>query len=405
MLKGKKTVLFVNSNFPYGGASANLLRYFSIGLANQHCEIEVIISGGNYYGNKIEGENLKKGMIEGVPYKHLCFLNHPRNYFGKVLDNICSFCSPILYLIKLTFKRKVDLIIVYNTTFLSSLNYVILKHILQKKLVIILPEFYEKPKCNFFSLHLFKWYSFFFGIRYIVKYADGFIVLSTYLRDFLKNQLKSLKPIYIMPNLIDPDMFDSGWVNPFREGKITIGYAGTPVRKDGILDLMASFSILHNKFPDTHLLIIGDLTNGSTVVPQLKKYAEELDVSDEITFTGLVSYKNIPLLLNSCQILTLTRPNGIFAEAGFPTKLGEYFCCKKPVVITIVGDIPKYFINEEHAILVEPENIESIVSGFEKILYNKELSEKISINAYHWMDANLNYKNASQNITRFLSEF
>ena len=123
---------------------------------------------------------------------------------------------------------------------------------------------------------------------------------------------------------------------------------------------------------------------------------------ENISFTGLVSHNRIPDLLNSCQILALTRPNGIFAEAGFPTKLSEYFACKKPVVITSVGDIPRYFSNEENVILVIPENIESIVAGFEILLKNKDLAERISQNGYNWMDQNTNYLNISPDISLFL---
>jgi glycosyltransferase involved in cell wall biosynthesis len=102
--------------------------------------------------------------------------------------------------------------------------------------------------------------------------------------------------------------------------------------------------------------------------------------------------------------LALTRPNGIFSEAGFPTKLGEYFACKKPVVITRVGDIPKYFKNEEHIILVEPGNIESIVNGFEVLINRPNLSDKISKESYVWMDQNLNYLNVSLTIDLFIDK-
>jgi glycosyltransferase involved in cell wall biosynthesis len=130
----------------------------------------------------------------------------------------------------------------------------------------------------------------------------------------------------------------------------------------------------------------------------------EIGVNEDcITFTGLQSHIKVPQLLLSCQILALTRPNGIFAEAGFPTKLGEYLSCKKPVLITKVGDIPKYFTNEEHVILVEPENIQSIVYGFEKIITDKKLSEILCLRGYAWMDENLNYVNQSKRISEFIN--
>jgi len=129
---------------------------------------------------------------------------------------------------------------------------------------------------------------------------------------------------------MDPNIFQLSDVKPFIENKITIGYAGTPTRKDGAMDLIESFSILNKKYPGTHLLIIGDVVDPKkSILPELQHRVTELGVDKNITFTGLVPFSRMPALLNSCQILALTRPHGIFAEAGFPTKLGEYFACKK----------------------------------------------------------------------------
>jgi glycosyltransferase involved in cell wall biosynthesis len=239
----------------------------------------------------------------------------------------------------------------------------------------------------------------------LVRYADKFIVFSNYLKEYLSNRLKSSKDILIMPNLTDPKRFEINDIKPFKPNKITIGYVGTPTQKDGVLDLIKSFSIINNKYPNTHLLIIGDITNGDTIVPGLKKYASENGVKDDcITFTGLQSHRVVPQLLLSCQILALTRPKGIAAEAGFPTKLGEYLSCRKPVLITKVGDIPNYFKNEEHVILVEPENIESITHGFETIIINKKLSDELGLNGYKWMDENLNYVTQSKKISEFINK-
>jgi glycosyltransferase involved in cell wall biosynthesis len=171
-----------------------------------------------------------------------------------------------------------------------------------------------------------------------------------------------------------------------------------------VLDLIKSFSLLNQKYPNTHLLIIGDITNGKTIIPPLKEFVRSFNVEGNITFTGLVSHEIVPEVLHSCQILALTRPRGVFAEAGFPTKLGEYFACKKPVVITDVGDIPRYFTNEEHVMLVEAENIGSITKGFERLLVEPGLAERLSLNGYTWMNNNLNHEMATQNIDRFLGQ-
>lgn len=402
MQKNKKIVLISYKNFPYGGASANLLRLFALSLTRYNNEVEVILPTGNYYGDKIDKNIKRAGNVDRVLYKHLCFINHPKNYFGKILDNFLGLYLLVLYLIKKSWKTKLDMIIIYNTTFIRTLILLITKQLLGTKLIIILPEFYEKPTTSIFSLKSAKWYGFYLSMRYLVRYSDGYIVVSSYLERYLREELKIKKNIFLMPNLTDTGRFNLSDVKPYIENKITIGYAGTPTRKDGVIDLMKSFCVLNKEYPMTHLLIIGDITNGKTLVPKLKEYANKLGILDNVTFTGLVSHSVIPSILHSCQILALTRPTGVFAEAGFPVKLGEYFACKKPVVITRVGDIPKYLINEKHIILVEPENIESIVNGFKKLITDQELARTLCNNAYTWMDENLNYINVAAKIDRFL---
>lgn len=399
----RKKIVIITSMFPYGGAGANLMRYFALSLARENNDVEVIIPTGCYYGSKIDANRKRYGKIEYVRYRHLGLINHPRNYFGKFIDNTLGIILPFFYLFQKTVKKDLDLVIVYSPSLFSLGSCLAAKIFFRKKLLVILPEFYEKPK--HFSLSLFDWYSFYFGIKCLVRYADKFIVMSYYLKQYLNSRLKNPKDILIMPNLTDPRKFESHASQPFIKDKITIGYVGTPTRKDGINDLIKSFGVLNRKYTNTHLLIIGDITNGNSIVPDLKKYASEIGISkDCITFTGLQSHNVIPGLLLSCQVLALTRPNGIFAEAGFPTKLGEYFSCKKPVLITRVGDIPKYLKNEDHVILVEPENIESIVEGFERIMTDKKLNDKLCVNGYKWMDANLNYVNQSKRISEFVNK-
>lgn len=397
-------VLFASA-FPYGGASANFLRNFTFALKDAGHNVEVILPTGAYYGKKIDQQNIRKGVINGVKYQRLGFIYHPRNWFGKIIDNLLGIILPFFFLLNRGLSKRIEIIILYNPQFLSLFFHLISKFLLRKKILLILPEFYEKPKGNIFSLSMIKWYDFYFCIKYLAKYADKFIVLSTYLEKYISSKLYKTKDIMILPNLTDPNLFSQTGIKEFKEGYITIGYVGTPTRKDGVLDLITSFSIINKKYPNTHLLIIGDITNGNTIVPQLQKYAQQLSITqNSITFTGLTSHFKIPSLLLSCQIFALTRPSGIFAEAGFPTKLGEYFACKKPVVVTRVGDLNKYFKDKEHVVFAEPNNIASIVNALEYLIINPKKAIEIGLNGYNWMNENLNYINQAKKITEFIEK-
>ncbi len=399
----KKIAILVTGNFPFGGASANFLRNLSLGLAKEENDIEVLIPTGNYYGNKVDVNSKRKGNIDGVSYKHLGYINHPKNYLGKILDLTLGLILPMVYLIKKSLFNKLDVILVYDLTFLNITLLLFTKFITNNKLVIIVPEFYEKPKNRFHSLRTLNWYSFYFSLKYLVRYADGIIVLTSYMNNYIKSELGYKRNIIVVANVIDPDRFDIGKVKPFSKDKITIGYCGTPTRKDGIQDLLKSFSILNKRNHKTHLLIIGDITNGGSIIQNLEKDTLALGIKDNVTFTGLVSYNKMPGLLKSCQILALIRPQGIVSDAGFPTKLGEYFASKIPVVVTKVGDIPRYFKDEKQVILVEPGQIENIVEGFERLINSKELQQELTFNAFQWLEKNINYRIVGANVSSFIN--
>lgn len=401
-LKHIKIVTY--GNFPFGGSVANLLRNFAFSLSTTF-NVEVVLPTGNYFGNKIDSNSKRKGQIKNVTYKHLCFINHPKGLFGKLVDNLCGFILPFFYCIKESVKRRLDLIILYDTTFTNVFVFLLIKLLLNKKLIIFIPDYYEKPKCSLRTIiPLINWYNFYFGLHYLVRYADSYIVVSHFLKDYLSKTLAIKKPIQVLPSLLNIDDFEVVDSVPYKANCITIGYTGTPTYRDGVVDLIKSFGELCKRHTNLQLLIIGDVVGGESVIPPLRTLAKEIGVEEKITFTGLVSFKEIPRLICSCQILALTRPAGVFAEAGFPTKLGEYFAARKPVVITQVGDIPKYFTPDKHIIMVRPNDIESIVNGFEKLIKDEGLINTLSENAYIWMLENLFYKNVSGKICSFIND-
>jgi hypothetical protein len=182
----KKYIKIVTyDNFPFGGAPANYLRYFALSLSlNEKNDVEVIMPTGNFYANKTDLNNSKTGQIEKIKYRHLCYVKHPKKFFGKLLDNLCGIALPLIFFLNEHIKKKVDVIIVYNTGFFATLTLLLIKKITNKKLIIILPECYEKPT-KLYSLAGFHWLSFYIGITYLVQYADKFIVLTDYLKNYL----------------------------------------------------------------------------------------------------------------------------------------------------------------------------------------------------------------------------
>ena len=297
-----------------------------------------------------------------------------------------------------------DFIILYHISFITILPFYFIKLFKKQKFIVILPEFYEKPEAPFYKYQSLNWWNFYLGIKYLAGIANGFVVLTYYLEKFIKNRYGSEIPIIILPGLVDTEDFAESNFKEKYNSIITIGYVGTPTHKDGVIHLLESFAQLLKEFDNCRLNIIGDITNGGSVLPSLKMKAKSLNIEDKVEFKGLVEHHRVPDLLSECDILTLTRPNGIFAEAGFPSKLGEYFAAKRPIVITNVGDVPHYFTHGKELVIVEPESIYSIVEGFKYLINYPSDSRTIAINGFKWMTDNLKYKEAINKILNFINE-
>jgi glycosyltransferase involved in cell wall biosynthesis len=203
--------------------------------------------------------------------------------------------------------------------------------------------------------------------------------------------------------IVQPNLTDFKFWEPVKiEIKYTLGYSGAPFLKDGLSDLFRAINILRNMNINVTLLVIGDITFGKSLVPALKLECEKLGISEKVTFTGLVESSEVKKYLSECNILTITRPSTIQTKAGFPTKLGEYFASKRPVLATNFGDMDKYFTDGLDIIFAECGNPESIALKIKWMLNNSKELELISKKGFDTANQLLEYKNSVNRIINFL---
>ena len=403
--KTNNILLITASNFPFGGASANVLRLLTTGFVKTNRKVDVLLQRGKQFG-KTDNTDKRTENYKGVSYTYCGYLSRPANYFKKFIDTLAGiFIPPIIVAIK-KLKNKVDCVLVYNGRAYESVVLLVICKILRITIINYVVEWFDKETVAPRWWKFPKWWDFLFLMTFLNKCFSGLVVTSQYLKKYyVKKGVKS-DNILIQPNLLDISMFENhGKLIPNREKKARIGYCGTPTRKDGINDLFLSFQIVQKMYADSELIIIGDSTDKSSLIPKLEEKAIELGIFEKVKFTGLVGHKEIPMLLNSCDILVLARPSGKFAEAGFPTKLGEYMACQKPVVITKVGDIPLYLKDKANAMLAEPDNPISVASKINYLIENPEKAKEIGENGCLWANNKLDYVKSTQVIGKFLDMF
>ena len=172
---------------------------------------------------------------------------------------------------------------------------------------------------------------------------------------------------------------------------------------DEIIDLLDAFDILLQQNKNFQLILIGDLTNVSNNISvKLNYYFEKYP--SQIKCTGYLKSSEVASLLANSDILINPRPSGISAEAGFPTKLGEYFAAKKPVIATRVGDLIKYFNDDEILILTEPNNPIDLADKILRLAQDNDKMRKLGSNGYKWMMTNLHYNISALKLIQFIEK-
>lgn len=109
-----------------------------------------------------------------------------------------------------------------------------------------------------------------------------------------------------------------------------IGYVGVMGQQEGIDHLLSAMAYIvkEKKRDDIHLGLVG----GGTELAALKKYAESLNISNFVTFTGRVSDEEMLAMLNTADICVNPDLANEMNDKSTMNKIMEYMALGKPIV-------------------------------------------------------------------------
>ena len=136
---------------------------------------------------------------------------------------------------------------------------------------------------------------------------------------------------------------------------------------------------MHNLLHDQKLFLTL-MSNGEDRT-QLERYAQEHSMETQIHFTGFVS--DAPQYLKAFDVFVLPS-----LKEGLPYGLLEAGRAELACVASNVGGIPEIIEHEKNGLLIDPRNVDSIVSSFESLANDAEkcrafgaaLHEKVTTN-------------------------
>jgi glycosyltransferase involved in cell wall biosynthesis len=384
--------IVLNEPYPHGKACTNRVHYYAKGLTELNEQVEIIIPRAkrNTSGNAVNSEI--RGIFENVPFVYtpgITTRTHSalRNKYYDMKGLIRAF----FYLLKN--RKNIDIILLVSN--LPS-------HIILFKIVSLLTGsgyLAEKSEIPFKSKKIN--YADKVYIRNIYKLFDGFIVISNYLKIYFTGIARKDVKIHIVPILLNSDEFLKYNVGK-PQYKKSIVYAGTlDENKDGALTLVKAFRLVHKKFPETKLIMIGSANHPSDS-QKLNHIIDELDLQNEIVLTGYISREEMIGYMMNATVLVLAKPDNIQSKACFPTKLGEYLITGKPVIVTRVGEIPLYLKDGKNAWLAEPDNPRDFADRIVEAFSEENTARKLGMNGRKLAMNEFDYRSNTLRLKEFM---
>jgi glycosyltransferase involved in cell wall biosynthesis len=215
--------------------------------------------------------------------------------------------------------------------------------------------------------------------RYNTTAADKVVVVSSHLRDYLRDRGVPPDKLVLTFNAADVRRFPSARsdVEEIRarqnlRGALVVGFVGSLKRWHGVDVLVSAFPQCLAERPDMRLLIVGD----GPLRHHLEALAKREGVMEHVTFTGNVAHAEIPAYISAMDIAVCPAP-AIPGHHLSPLKLFEYMAAARPIVAARFSDVPSIVQDAQNGILVAPGNTGELAAAILQLARDPDLRKRL----------------------------
>ncbi len=167
-----------------------------------------------------------------------------------------------------------------------------------------------------------------------VKFMDGLTVITPALREQLCAETKfDNKKVGVWSSAVDSRLFRAQRIAGAGLGNganLCIAYHGVLSPTRGLQPIIPAIRILKDEGVRVKCLFIGD----GPARFELEELTEKHGVKDLVEFTGKVSHRDIPCLLDRCDLGIIPLPDYPGWRVSSPLKLMEYCAMGRPVIVS-----------------------------------------------------------------------
>jgi glycosyltransferase involved in cell wall biosynthesis len=198
-----------------------------------------------------------------------------------------------------------------------------------------------------------------------VLHADAVVGVSSKVVDRVRTFTGREKSLYTVLNGFIPGEQET---NSNDSNEVKILFAATLIERKGCKYLIDAFKKLTARFENISLTVAG----GGPLLNEMKKRAENLNISDHIIFTGVVAHSDMLKYMASCDIFIMPSWDEAFGVVYL-----EAMSQKKPVIGTEDEGITDVVIDGVNGLLVKPRDVDSIVGKLGMLIEDEALRKTL----------------------------
>lgn len=358
-----RVVIQTEGPFPFGMAATTRLLTYARGMVEAGAEVTVLCTKPSEAPGTTPVNTVTEGSFEGINFK---YTPGTTQRSSSSLKRLFHYYKGFFYgkkeLRKMTGDSPVDVLFMGLSGFWFTWSYY---RWTRRNHVLFVQERSEYP---FIGVHgPWQQFKLWFYLRVTCRFFDAVIVITKALENYFAKWIRKDAETYLLPMLVEFERFALAKGKPETLPEKYIAYVGNMQgSKDGVPVLIESFAGIADAFPDVHLVLIGD--TGFEGFGELLEMIKERGLSERVHFPGRIERGDLPLFLAAASCLALARPSSKQAEGGFPNKLGEYLATGRPVVITSVGEIPRFLSDGENAFVSVPDDARAFADKLKETL-------------------------------------
>jgi glycosyltransferase involved in cell wall biosynthesis len=205
--------------------------------------------------------------------------------------------------------------------------------------------------------------------------ASALLAVSAEVAAYLERYPATRGRVHVVPNGVNPDRFpaDLAGARTDSVGPFTVGFVGSLKPWHGLPVLVRAFAELHQRDPNSRLLLVGDGPERATIAAELVA----ANLSDTARFTGAVAPTSVPELLGCMDVAVAPYPQ----DSSFyfsPLKVYEYMAAGRAVVASRVGQLATLIQDGVNGLLCPPGDPAALAGALDRLRRQPALRARLA---------------------------